>query len=189
MTQTEVATMNPAWYMRFSEAGDDSIDRIGGLPTHLPKVLPIYEPTGEPLAFIAQIYCTPERLALPDTLCVQLYQEVDGEPLPVAIRLPLDAEENRDKLGLVHPNVQRLRIDWELMNDPDEFPDSFELTDEERQLMESKVGGTPYYTDDELPLGHVYLFQLREHPAGFNFADRKAIVTMDPEGLLHVRLQ
>jgi hypothetical protein len=189
MTESEVATMNPAWYMRFSEGGDASRDRIGGLPTHLPKVLPIYEPTGEQLAFIAQIYCTPDRLALPNTLCVQLYQEVADEPLPVAIRLPIDAEENRDRLGLVHPKIQRLRIDWELKNDPDKVPDSFEFTDQERQLMESKVGGTPYYTDDELPGGHVYLFQLCEYPAGFNFADRTAIVTMDPEGLLHVRLQ
>jgi hypothetical protein len=73
--------------------------------------------------------------------------------------------------------------------DPDELPDSVEFTDEERQLMESKVGGTPSYTDDELPFGHLYLFQLCEAPAGFNFADRTAIVTMSPEGSLHVRLQ
>ncbi|HEY9777814.1 MAG TPA: hypothetical protein V6C81_28900 [Planktothrix sp.] len=55
--------------------------------------------------------------------------------------------------------------------------------------MQSKVGGTPYYTDDELLAGHTYLFQLREDPAGFNFADRKAIVTMGGAETLHVRLQ
>jgi hypothetical protein len=54
------------------------------------------------------------------------------------------------------------------------------LSAEERQLMESKVGDTPYYADDELPVLHVYLLQLREDPAGFNVADRAAIVTMDP---------
>jgi hypothetical protein len=182
--------MKPAWYMRFSEGhGDGGLDRIAGQPTHLPTVFPLFGSTGEHLAFIAQIYCTQHRLAIPDTLCVQLYQEVADEPLPVAIRLPVDARENFDHLGRIHPSIRELRIDWELKNDPDEIPDCFEFTDEERQLMESKVGGTPYYTDDELPAGHVYLFQLCENPAGFNFADRTAIVTMDPEGLLHVRLQ
>jgi hypothetical protein len=144
--------------MRFSEGPDDTLDRIGGLPTHLPAAFPTYEPSGEVLAFIAQIYCTPERLAIPNTLCVHLYQEV--EPLPVAIRVPSDARENRNNLGRAHPSIRQFRIDWEMKNDPEEITDNFEYTDEERQLMESKVGGTPYYTDDELPAGHVYLFQL-----------------------------
>ena len=181
--------MRPAWYMRFSKGEADPLDRIGGLPSHLPKVFPTNKPIGEELAFIAQIYCTPERLSIPNTLCVHLYQAVDDDPLPVAIRIPTDAAENRTSLGRAHPSIRRLRIDWELKNDPEEIPDCFEFTDEERQLMESKVGGTPYYTDDELPAGHVYLFQLCENPAGFNFADRRALVTMDSEGLLHVRLQ
>lgn len=187
--------MKPAWYMRFSEDSSpehdtgDCPDRIGGLPTHLPEGFPVCESTGETLAFIAQLYCTPERLAIQDTLCVQLYQDDEYEPAPVAIRIPIDAQLNRENCGLAHPDIKRLRIDWDLKTDADEIPTTFELTDEERQLMQSKVGGTPYYTDDELPAGHVYLFQLQEDPAGFNFAGRMAIVTMDQEGILHVRLQ
>lgn len=181
--------MNPAWYMCFSAGGDNDVDKIGGLPTHLPEVFPVCNSTGEELAFIAQIYCTNERLAVPNTLCVQLYQDLEDDPLPVAIRLPLGAKANSENVGCVHPDIRRLRIDWQLEHDPDEVPDSLELTDNERRLMESKVGGTPYYTDDELPQGHTYLFQLCEDPGGFNFADRKVIVTMDLEGLMHVRLQ
>jgi hypothetical protein len=189
--------MKPAWYMHFSEGrgggggggGGDGLDKIGGLPTHLPENIPICKLTCEPLAFIAQFYCTKDRLSIPNTLCVQLYQELEDEPLPVALRVAFDARENQEQLGLAHPSIQQMRIDWEFRSDPDQIPDSFEFTDEERQLMESKVGGVPYYTDDELPFGHLYLFQLREEPAGFNFADRTAIVTMNPEGLLHVRLQ
>ncbi len=168
---------------------ENCLDKIGGLPTHKPEVFPICESTGEQLAFIAQIYCTPDRLIIPNTLCVQLYQEVIDEPAPVAIRLPIDAQENLNNLGCIHPYIRQLRIDWELRSDPDEIPETLELTDDELQLMESKVGGTPYYTDDEVPLEHVYLFQLREEPAGLNFAGRKAIVTMDQDGRLHVRLQ
>lgn len=175
--------------MRFSDGAENCLDKIGGLPTHRPEAFPTSESTGEELAFIAQFYCTPDRLTIPNTLCVQLYQDIEDEPEPVAIRLPLDARENLDNLGSVHPSIRQLRIDWELRSDPDEIPEDFELTDAERQLMESKVGGTPYYTDDELPLDHAYLLQLCEDPAGFDFAGRKAIITMDPDGLLHVRLQ
>lgn len=180
--------MKPAWYMCFSEYDGDCRDRTGGLPTHLPTTFPIEESTGQQLPFIAQLYCSSERLAIPNTLCVQLYQELD-EPLPVAIRVPLDAQINKSGSGRAHPDIKRLRIDWDMKSDPDEIPDDFELSDAEVQLMESKVGGIPYYTDDELEEGHVYLFQLREEPAGFNFAGRNAIVTMDSDGLLHVRLQ
>lgn len=170
--------------MRFSEGEYDCLDKIGGLPTHLPEIFP-----SENLSFIAQIYCTPERLAIPDSLCVQLYQEEDGDPLPVAIRLPIGARENREKWGRAHSDIRHFRIDWDLRDDPDDIPVSIDDIVDECKLMESKVGGTPFYTDDELPLGHVYLLQLSEHPAGLNFADRMAIVTMDSDGFLDVRLQ
>ncbi|MCA9803350.1 MAG: hypothetical protein KC777_15375 [Cyanobacteria bacterium HKST-UBA02] len=180
--------MKPAWYMKFQERDDCLLDKTGGLPTHLPRVVP-RNGAGEEMAFIAQFYCMDGRLAIPDTLCVQLYQDPDGDPLPVAVRLPVDAPENQNGQGLAHPQVKRLAIDWTVKQDPDNIPDVVGLTDEEGELMESKIAGTPYYTDDELPEGHTYLFQLAEEPAGLNFADRIAIVTMDETGDLYVRLQ
>jgi len=183
-------TLKPAWYMNFAEGhSGNTLDKIGGLPSHIPDAFPRYEPTDEELAFIAQIYCTTERLAIPGTLCIQLYQEIDYGPLPVAIRVPVGAKENTDQLGLIHPRIRKYEIHWEQEDDPETIPDDWELTEKERRLMQSKVGGTPHYTDDDLEIGHRYLFQMREDPAGFNFAGRHAIVTIDADGLLDVRLQ
>jgi hypothetical protein len=172
----------------------NSFDRIGGVPTHLPDSVPrSAAASGEELAFIAQFYCTPERLNIPGTLCIQLYQEADvgegGDPLPVAIQVPLGARENGRKLGIVHPGINPYEIFWEAKDDPDELPDDLGLSDETAYLLDSKIGGTPCYTDDELPAGHRYLLQLDQMPAGFNFADRRAMVTLGPDQKLHVRLQ
>jgi uncharacterized protein YwqG len=92
-------------------------------------------------------------------------------------------------LGVTHPGILKYEILWEGKDDPDNIPDDLELTEEEAQLMESKIGGTPYYSDDELEPGHTYLLQLGEKPAGINFAERHAIVTRVPDGTLYVRLQ
>jgi len=181
--------------MRFHEGtGEGSKDRLGGLPTHLPERFPRRKShlgeEREELAFVAQFYCTSERLNLPNTLCIQLYQDQDagdgGDPLPVAIRLPLGAKENTERAGLIHKGISQYHIVWEAKNDPDMIPEDDHLAAE---LVESKVGGTPYYTDDELPPGHIYLFQLHEDPAGLNFAGRHAIVTLAPSGELSLRLQ
>lgn len=181
--------MKPAWYMQFAEIDDDcELDRTGGLPTHLPVAYPTSEYTGDDLHFLAQFYCSGQRLSIPDTLCVHLYQELD-EPVPVAVRVPINAQPNEKKLGRIHPNVKRCRIEWTDSFDPDEIPESAELTDDESKLMESKIGGTPYYTDDELAPGHTYLLQLGEEPADFNFGGRKVMLTISDDGELHVRLQ
>ena len=190
--------MKPAFYMRFLEGHNGrSLDRLGGLPTHLPERFPRFTTylgeEKEELAFIAQFYCTPDRINLPGTLCVQLYQDSDvgegGDPLPVAIKLPLGAKENTERAGVVFPGLSEYEILWDAEDDPDVIPDNAYLTDEEVKLMQSKAGGIPYYTDDELPPGHIYLFQLCEEPADFNFAGRRAIVSLAPDGSLYTRLQ
>jgi hypothetical protein len=187
--------VKPAFYMHFHQGHEgQSLDRIGGVPSHLPESFPSGAgASGGQLAFIAQFYCTSERLNIPGTLCIQLYQDRDvgegGDPLPVAIRVPVGARQNTQRLGMVHPGIEVHDIVFEAKDDPDELSDDLWLSDQDRYILDSKVGGTPCYTDDELPLGHRYLLQLGEEPAGFNFADRRAIVTLGPDELLYVRLQ
>jgi hypothetical protein len=192
--------MRKAYYMQFLEGHDGGrLDRLGGLPTHLPAKIPRFTTYDgkekNEFALLAQFYCTTDRLYLPDTLCIQLWQDPDvgegGDPLPVAIRVPVTANENTERLGVIHPDVLPHEISFELRDDPYVFPDSREayVTDEEKALMQSKIGGVPYYTDDELPPEHIFLFQLYEGPGGCNFAGRHAMVTLAPTGDLHVRLQ
>ncbi len=177
--------------MRFVKGGDGLLDRTGGLPTHLPPEVPHCWNSGEEMAFVAQFYCTPERLNLPDTLCIQLYQcreaGMGDDPLPVPVRVPLGASLNADQVGIAQRSVGLYHVEWEPRDDPDVVPVGPDPTDEELHRVGSKVGGTPYH-DYALEPGEVFLLQLEEDPAGFNFAGRTAIVVKDVRGQLQVRL-
>ncbi len=183
--------MKRAFYMRFVKGGDGLHDRTGGLPTHLPPEVPHCWNSGEEMAFLAQFYCTPERPNLPDTLCIQLYQCRDvgmgDDPVPVVVQVPLGANPNSEKVGIAQRAVDRYHIEWEPKDDPDVVPLGPDPTEEELQLAESKVGGTPY-EGYVLEPGEVFLLQLEEDPAGFNFAGRTAMVVIDVRGQLQVRL-
>ena len=106
--------MKPAFYMQFVNGHFGSLDRTGGLPTHLPPEFPLC-PSGKVMAFLAQFYCTDERLTLPGTLCIQLYQDVDvdmgGGPWPVAVSVPVVAKPNIEGLGVSQPTVGSSRVD------------------------------------------------------------------------------
>src|SRR5262245_13607109 len=133
--------MIPAWYMRFVPGHHGALDRVGGVPTHLPRDLPTaYE--GHPLLFLAQFYCDGVRLNLPGTLCLQLYQDQpDGDPIPVPVLVPLDAELNASGQGVPYPGVLLHDIEWEYREDPDES-DADML-----ELAKSKIGGLCYFHD------------------------------------------
>ena len=77
-------------YMRFVSGHHGSLDRVGGIPTHLPP-----EDLGGNLAqmyFVGQFYCSESRLNLPGTLCLQIYQEAPDDDL-------LEPDVDRSGLG------------------------------------------------------------------------------------------
>ena len=179
--------MPVAYYMRFTKGRHGAPDRFGGLPTHLPPVFPVCPGSGQEMAFLAQFYCAPPRLGLPDTLCVQLYQALDvgegGEPAPVAVRVPLGSFTNTDNRGTPQPRVVPHDAAWEERMDPDaepNFPDDL-------PLYGSKVGGLCLHS---YLIGEAerFVMQLKEEPGNFNFAGRTCIVCLSTDESLKVYL-
>lgn len=66
--------MSVAYYMEFAKGHQGTLDRIGGLPTHLPQAFPICSDSGQEMAFLAQLYASHDRFNVPGALCIQLYQ-------------------------------------------------------------------------------------------------------------------
>lgn len=178
--------------MHFVAGSQTARDRAGGLPTHLPPAFPRCADTGEEMSFLMQLYCGPERLRLDDALCIQLYQCAnvgEGEdPLPLAVKVPLGAELNRDHAGGAHPLPSVLAVEWETRLDPDVIPREPAFAPEVLRLYDSKAGGAAAF-QGALPDGARFLFQLNEEPAGFNFGGLTAVVYEDSGGGLGVSLQ
>jgi hypothetical protein len=178
--------MPVAFYMKFRQGHHGSQDRLGGVPSHLPPAFPKCDYSGEEMAFLGQFYCGVPRLDLPDTLCIQLYQDrhvgEGGDPCPVEVRVPLGAAPNDEGLGLQQKGVIAHDIEYEERVDPDtepEFP-------EDLPLYSSKIGGLCLSCSVEEP--DRYLLQLDEDPGDFNFAGRNCIVAVTPDGQLKVYL-
>jgi hypothetical protein len=179
--------MSTAHYMQFIKGHHGAMDRIGGLPTHLPAVFPVAL-DGRSMAFLAQFYCAPTRLNLPDTRCIQLYQDRDvgegGGPWPTAIRVPLDAPLNTANSGTQLPMIKPHDITWETRVDPDSEPAS----PDDLPLYGSKIGGL-CLNMDSFETSDRFLMQLREYPGSFNFAGRKCVVCITADGALKVQLE
>ena len=90
--------------MIFKNGYSGSLNKCGGLPTHLPEVWPQID--GTDLAFLFQLYCDGEKLNIPNTLCIQgyqLFEEGDYNSDIVVVQLPLNAKENIQQIGLSCP--------------------------------------------------------------------------------------
>jgi hypothetical protein len=111
-----------------------------------------------------------------------------GDPVPIAMRVPVDAEPNTQGAGVIQPGVGLYDIRWVPGIDPDTVPCGPDPTDEELRLAASKVGGTPYCDWASQP-GSTFLLQLDEEPAGFNFAGRMVVITLGTDQELHVSLE
>lgn len=97
-----------SYHMYFSREYTGKLDKYGGLPTHLPSIWPKDE-AGDGLTFLCQIYCDGVKLAIPDTLCLQVYQWVEnGEEGsdPIIVQVPIGAKENIRNEGICHPRLQ-----------------------------------------------------------------------------------
>jgi hypothetical protein len=183
-----------AHYMKFVPGHHGALDRIGGLPTHLPPEFPmttkeVLEPKGkrrrkekrlpvemQPMAFTAQFYCTPERLNLPGALCVHVYQE--------------DAPENSEMLGRSNPEVTPHDIEWETRMDPATRPENV-FDPVCRVLMDSKIGGTTFFEDGVEP-GSTFLLQIRDdrlgQTHGINFGGFTMLLVADASGSVQAGL-
>jgi hypothetical protein len=165
--------------MRFIPGHHGALDKVGGLPTHLPATFPTNN-AGQPLRFLAQFYCDGVRLRLDGTLCLQVYQDIpDGDPIPVIVRVPPGAELNSAQLGVPDPAVIPHDIEWEYREDPDDAPDW--RTD----LASSKLGGVCYFPDAIDPDERLLLF-LDERPAGFNFGGDELMLAINHANVIRV---
>jgi len=168
--------------MRFIQGHHGKLDRIGGLPSHVPPSPSIYPETGKQRAFLAQFYCSPGRLEIDGALCLHLYQDPDeDEPCPVVVVVPANAPENTGGYGVANRRIKPFDIEWELREDPDI------ATGDDVDLTDSKAGGTCYFLD-VVGEGETLVFQLDQQPAGFNFGGYTAVVVRTKEGNLVVRL-
>jgi hypothetical protein len=179
--------MPTAYYMRFMKGHHGALDRIGGLPSHVPLAFPRCPYSGQEMAFLAQIYCARPRFSLPETLCVQLYQRQGvgqgDDPCPVAVRVPLGAPVNTGNQGTCQPRIILHDITWEERIDPESEPDF----PEDLPLYESKIGGICLhsYLFSE---SDCFLMQLKEEPGNFNFAGRTCIMCLSEGERLKVYL-
>jgi hypothetical protein len=168
-----------AWYMRLVPGHHGALDRLGGLPSHLPTAVPS-NTEGRPLRFLAQFACG-EHLPLPAGY-LHLYQDdPEYDPLPVAVLVPAGAPENIGGAGELQAGVLPFDVAWDRRNDPTE------ANDEDVELTASKAGGTCYFLDALLP-GERLLLQVRQFPAGFNFGGYTAVVAVGKGSELRVCL-
>lgn len=185
--------MPEAYYMMFEVSTDgsaDVCDRVGGIPSQLPANFPTSPTFGKEYCFLMQITSV-SRLGLTGIGAIQIYQsgEIDegDDPTPVALLVASDSPLNKSKVGRPCPGIEPSRIDWEVRQDPDEFPATRGVTDELRSLLGSKVGGVAPAV--KLPLeGARFLGQIAEQPCGFNFGGLLLLLWMRPDGRLFCEL-
>ena len=141
-----------SYRMYFCNEYTGQLNKFGGLPTHLPPVWPQY---GEDdLTFLCQLYCDTEKLAIENTLCIQLYQWVgaDGEDGCdiMVVMVPVGAKENLQGEGLSHPCLQEGDITFEevLEEVVEEHADSTLEDEKGLYLWDSKLKG--WFREDNI---------------------------------------
>jgi|SRR3954469_5853850 len=183
--------MKQAFYMRFIKGASEALDRIGGLPKHLPSEFPLCTTCGAAMAFLVQFYSEPPILDFKGAFCVQLYQcpQVDEgcAPLPTLITLMGTAPENTENRGVAAQNVELSGIEWDPELDPDEIPLSPGMGEEVQRLYRPKAGGAMPFLS-VLPPDAQCILQLTEYPARLNFGGLRAAIYRRGIGGLEVAL-
>lgn len=117
-----------SYHMIFKNGYSGSLNKCGGLPTHLPEVWPQID--GTDLSFLFQLYCDEEKLNIPDTLCIQgyqLFEEGDYNSDIVVIQLPPNAKENIQQIGLscpISPDYAGGDIEFEIVEETNIFEEN-----------------------------------------------------------------
>ena len=158
-------------YMRLGRREEDRLsclDRVGGLPSYLPKEFPRSAEFGTEYCFLMQIVSL-ERFGLAGA-SLQLYQsgEVDkgDDPRPIVLLLPIDAPFNIEKLGRECEMIERQTIEWETGGEGP-LPTSG-VSAELMKAVRSKAGGVPPFVVAPRS-GLQFIGQISEAPFGFNF--------------------
>lgn len=154
-----------SYHMVFKNGYFGSINKCGGLPTHLPEIWPQID--GADLAFLFQLYCDGEKLNIPNTLCIQgyqLFENGDYNSDIVVIQLPLDAKENIQQVGLscpVSPDYCSIEAKSQMFNV------FFELDGKIKTLNE--MGIVPSRAMELLRTGTHRLDKIKEVCAKYNY--------------------
>jgi hypothetical protein len=171
--------MNKVFYMKFDKGHRGSLDKVGGLPTHIPPFFPQSSFTGKQLGFLFQIYCDNEKLQVPGALCIQAYQSVDidsgDDGQPVVIKVPINSLLNEENKGTISPEIGQYDILWEQGEEPDELPENMGCSPENLKWMNSKLGGAqPTEFNNKKFIGWI-----AEYPVDFNFGGMLNILLKD----------
>lgn len=150
-----------SYHMIFKNGYSGSLNKCGGLPTHLPEVWPQID--GADLAFLFQLYCDGEKLNIPNTLCIQgyqLFEEGDYNSDIVVIQLPPNAKENIQQIGLscpISPDYAGGDIEFEMVEETNIFEEN-EKNDID--VFASKLLG--WYSENDFEEGNTFLGWLRD---------------------------
>ncbi|HYE21701.1 MAG TPA: hypothetical protein VEA69_24895 [Tepidisphaeraceae bacterium] len=180
-----------AHYMSFVRGDGASLDRLGGLSTHLPPTWPMSTAT-TPMAFTAQFACDPARLPIPGAAIVQIYQTEPGiDPWPLAVLIPPGAARNVDGTGRPNHEVTPHDVRWEPRDDPMVATVDDLFDPRHGNLHASKAGGTNAHPDALEP-GERFLLQLEDDRLremhGLNFGGYSLILVLTREGGVEARL-
>lgn len=137
--------MKVSYHMNFGKGYSGALNKYGGLPTHLPLQWPQID--GCNLSFLFQIYCDQEKLAIPDTLCIQGYQLIeDGDYNSdiVIMQLPLNAQSNIRNEGVRDFTLEEGDILFQKVFEYDEYNENI---DKGINIFSSKLQG--WYPEDE----------------------------------------
>ncbi len=167
--------LRAVWYMEFHEGHQGAMDRLGGLPTHLPPAFPTDSAAGQ-LGFVGQFYSHPERLPLGGARCIQIYQSVDidggGDPTPRGVLVPAHAPTNTSNQGLRHPSLSPVDIEWRCATESESADEG----------ADPKLQGHPPFPP---AAGETFVGQLTEiaECPGLNFGTFTAVFWMTKGGL------
>ena len=140
-----------AYYAEYVHGHHGALDRIGGLPTHVPSFSPRCE-CADPIPFLLQLYFQGKQLSFVprELMAIQLYscsKCICTEVVPIALDAPLlDAAEQTPCVSEIDKTLWR-DIRWVDRDDPqptrdvDPFWDGDDIRPEYRHLLDDKLGG------------------------------------------------
>lgn len=175
----------PVFYLKLVDGHRGALDRVGGRPSHVPPYFPKSSVTGDEKAFLLQLYSEPVRLPLQGWLCIQVYKPADlADPdcVPEVVMVPSDAPRNTESLGVAHPDVRPMDIEWEEGLEPDVIPDDLGNSPGELRLFSSKLGGAAF---DETTR---HIGFIEEGEEGFVFGGL-LVLFLDAHGRIRARVE
>lgn len=168
--------MKVSYHMSFDKDYSGALNKYGGLPTHLPSKWPQID--GCNLSFLFQIYCDQEKLVIPDTLCVQGYQLIEGGDYNsdiIIIQLPLNAQKNVRNEGIHDFTLGEGDILFQKVFEYDEY---YENVDRGINVFSSKLQG--WYPENEFSEQRKFLGWLNDEEPFYIGANNKLCLFLDP---------